>query len=234
MSKKCFIFGAGDFGFTLARMLPFHVDGFLVDEAYYKDSLYQGIPVFPLNETLQREIMTYDHAVYFAIGYNNMQAREQAFVRLVNSGIHPSTFISKQAFIDSTAELGFGNIIFPGVVLEAGVVLGNNNIIWSNVTVCHDTQLEDHNFIASGSTIGGFASIHNRCFLGFGSVVDSYVEVLNDTLLGANSFLTHCASSGSLYVGNPAAQKKAARSSSSSISSGFNQSLPSLPTEVPP
>ena len=62
--------------------------------------------------------------------------------------IHPTATISKRA------QLGDGNEIGPGCVLEDGVVLGSRNRLWMNVYLGPGTTLGDDNQIHMGAVIG--------------------------------------------------------------------------------
>ena len=62
--------------------------------------------------------------------------------------IHPSATVGKNV------QLGGGNDIGPGCVIEDGVVLGSRNKLWMNVYVGPGTTIGDGNQIHMGAVIG--------------------------------------------------------------------------------
>ena len=125
------------------------------------------------------------------IGYKNMEARKHAFCTLsANYFLDPVNIIHPRSFISPEADIGVGNIFFPGVVIEDGVKIGDNNIFWSNSCICHDSTLGSHNFFAASVTVGGFCSVEECCFLGFGSIINEDLKIAKRTFVASGTVLT--------------------------------------------
>ena len=140
---------------------------YLVDSGYSNQNQSYRSNIIP-------DVSHFSSAHYISsIGYKDMMARKVAFETIkAMENILPINYLHPQSYIAETANIGIGNIIFPGVVIEDGVKIGNNNVIWSNCTLCHDSVIGDHCFIASSSVIGGYTRVENSCFIGFGTIIN--------------------------------------------------------------
>ncbi|MCH9631817.1 MAG: putative acetyltransferase EpsM [Chlamydiae bacterium] len=205
MARKLVIFGVGD----MARLSNQYflnsshkTVAFSTDKEFYIRS-FEGLPVI-LADELTVTKWANPMELFIAVGYKNMRARVSLFERFKQKKVSFATYISPDACLHESVEVGDNCFIMPGVVIEAGVKIGDNNIIWSNATICHNTQIGSHNFIAANTTIGGYVNIEDNCFFGFSSVVLQNLNVQSEVLVGANSVLTTSAFSHQKYLGQPA------------------------------
>ena len=76
--------------------------------------------------------------------------------------------IHDQATVASTAEIGHGNLIAAGAIVNARAKVGNHNILHSKVLVDYDAEIGDYVQIGAGSTIGAGVSIEDNVFIGTG------------------------------------------------------------------
>jgi sugar O-acyltransferase (sialic acid O-acetyltransferase NeuD family) len=207
MVKQLLIFGTTG----LARLACWHaqregmnVIGFAVDApGASPDARLPPLPVHAWDDAAAR----FDPratAVFVAIGYRSMQARERVWRRVVDAGFSCASILSSAAWIADDAVLGDNNFVMPGAIVEPGCQLGSNNVLWSRVTLCHDSRIGSHNFIAAGTTIGGRVTLGERNFLGFSTTVLQDLRIGDDVLVGAASLVTHDLESLNEYRGTPA------------------------------
>lgn len=158
--------------------------------------------IYELPECGEEQMLDY----VSSIGYNNMLSRKEAYRSMARlKTITPINVIHQNAYISPHADIGVGNIFFPGVIVEPGVTIGDNNIIWSNTVICHDSTIGSHSFIAASSVIGGFSRLGDSVFLGFGSIVNDNLNVCSHSFLASGSVLTKSISvEGSRLCGVPA------------------------------
>jgi len=99
--------------------------------------------------------------------------------------IHPSAIIGKNA------QLGEGNDIGPGCVLEDGVVLGSRNKLWMNVYVGPGTTVGDENQLHMGAVIGhlpqdlAFSGATTFTHIGHRNIIREYVTIHRGTKEGS-------------------------------------------------
>lgn len=136
-----------------------------------------------------------------SIGYNNMLSRKNAYMSMTSLEIIvPINVVHQNAYVSPDADIGLGNVFFPGVIVEPGVTIGDNNIIWSNAVVCHDSKIGSHNFIAASSVIGGFSCLGDSVFLGFGSIINEHLNVCSHSFLASGTVLTKSISAEGLRL----------------------------------
>lgn len=204
--KKLAIYGASSF----AKQMRFYFDSdsdyqvthFVVDADYYQYANFDGLPVIKFEE-LTDSLSPTTHAMFVAIGYQNMTARLPMFSRASESGFELVNFVSTKAIVAYDAVYGVNNVFMPGVIVEPFSLIANNNIFWSGSTLCHDARVGSHNFFAAGSIVGGNCSVADACFLGFNSVIREKLKLGDNTTVGACSYLNREVPGGNAYVGMP-------------------------------
>jgi len=112
-----------------------------------------------------------------------------------HSGIHPG------AFVDDTATIGPGTIVYPGVHIAARSCIGRDCILYPNVVIYDDCVIGDRVIIHAGSCIGhdgfGFATskgVHHKIPQVGNVIIEDDVEI------GANSTIQRAAM-GSTVIG---------------------------------
>lgn len=162
--------------------------------SYINPEYSNNLPVdysLPVITSFPIELIDSQSDYISTIGYKNMKSRKSAFCNLAhNHFLSPINIIHSHSFVASNVQMGVGNIIFPGVVVEDGVSIGDNNIFWSNSCICHDTVIGSHNFFAASVTVGGFGLVGESCFLGFGSIMNEELEIVNRTFIASGTVLT--------------------------------------------
>lgn len=199
MCRKSFIFGAS----TLARVLFSYLreegaapEAFVLDDAYCNGGQFCGVPVVPYSQ-LSELLPPKEYAAYVAVGYTSMNSvREDVCKRLLSSGydlpnyIHPSV-------INYSAEMGAGNLLFPGIILDIATRLGNGNIFYPGVMIAHDVKIGDYNFFAPRAALAGEIIVGSRNFFGLNCSVKNGVKISDCCLLGASSYTNRDLEAGS-------------------------------------
>ncbi|MDP3723851.1 MAG: acyl-ACP--UDP-N-acetylglucosamine O-acyltransferase [Candidatus Omnitrophota bacterium] len=109
--------------------------------------------------------------------------------------IHPSAIIAKNV------QMGEGNEIGPGCVIEGPAVIGSHNRLWMHVYVGPGTTIGDHNQIHMGAVIGhlpqdvAFSGAPSATTIGHRNVIREYVTIHRGTkadsatVIGDDNFL---------------------------------------------
>jgi UDP-perosamine 4-acetyltransferase len=111
---------------------------------------------------------------------------------------------SSTTYINPTAKIGQGTIIFPFAVIGADVSIGDHVIISSHVTLGHDTVLENYVQVAPGVQVAGSVYVEREAMLGIGSTVCPKVRIGKKAILGAGAVAVNDILSGCLALGIPA------------------------------
>jgi UDP-3-O-[3-hydroxymyristoyl] glucosamine N-acyltransferase len=114
---------------------------------------------------------------------------------------HPHAGIHPRAAVDSSAVVGEGSVLYPGVYVGPRAVIGRDCILYPNVVIYDDSVLGDRVIIHAGASIGhdgfGFATsggIHHKIPQVGNVVVEDDVEI------GANAAIQRAAM-GSTVIG---------------------------------
>ena len=204
--KRIAIIGSSELGRQIAhhaRCNGYVVSGFFDD--FQKDETVDGIPVFG---TCDSVCSSYNQSLFdeliCAIGYNHFDFRQYIYERFMQEKIPFATLVDKSCHIDSTAQIGNGSVLYPGVFIDKGVKIGDNVLVNLCSTISHDSSIGSHTFIAPRVAIAGFTQIGKRCMLGINSTVIDNVCVADDVRLGGGGLIINNLDKSGLYVGVPA------------------------------
>ncbi|WP_152657623.1 acetyltransferase [Oceanobacillus sp. CFH 90083] len=112
--------------------------------------------------------------------------------------IHPKATISKYF------NLGVGNVVCGGVVINPDSSLGNHCHINIGTTFGHDVRLEDYVTIMPGCHISGNVYLKNKAIVGTGATIIQGITVETGAELGAGAVIVKNTEEKVLYVGVPA------------------------------
>lgn len=128
-------------------------------------------------------------------------AFSKAVVALHGHREHPHAGIHPRAFVEPTATVGEGTVIYPGVYVGARARIGKDCILYPNVVIYDDCLLADRVIIHAGATIGhdgyGYAThrgVHHKIPQVGNTVIEEDVEI------GANVSIQRAAM-GSTIIG---------------------------------
>lgn len=113
------------------------------------------------------------------------------------NAIHPSVIISR--FV----EIGRGNLIMAGAIINAGAILGDFVNVYTNANIEHDCIIHDFASISAGVVLGGKVEIGNFSAISLNSTIFDRVTIGENTVVGAASVVTKNLPSNVLFYGNP-------------------------------
>lgn len=136
------------------------------------------------------------------IGYKHLEIRKKFFEDF-ESLIPFGNIIHSSSWVDETAEVKSGCIIYPNCCIDANSVIDQNTIINIGSTVAHDTKVGKHCFLSPRVALAGFITIHEQCILGINSTVIDNISMVSKTQLGGGTVVIKNIEKQGLYVGNP-------------------------------
>lgn len=145
--------------------------------------------------------------LFIAVGYSRMDYRADVFNRFKNI-IPFANIIHKSCIIDSTVELGQGNLLLPGVLLDKGVKIKNNVLLNVGVTIAHDSTIDNHCFLAPSVTIAGFSHVGPKCYIGTNATIIDNIKICSSVILGAGAVTVKDINEKGIYVGVPSEKLK--------------------------
>jgi acetyltransferase EpsM len=128
--------------------------------------------------------------------YSNLRQKGYKFPNVV----HPAAVISKFAHI------GFGNIIFPGVVIDPAATVGNFVVLNKNSSVGHNAILEDFITITPNCTLT--CPVDSGVFIGMGARLLPGSRVGENSIIGAGAVVNKPIPANVIAIGVPAKIKE--------------------------
>jgi len=114
------------------------------------------------------------------------------------------TAIHPQAYVDPSAQIAEGSVVFAGAVIQPDVIIGSHVIVNTGATVDHDCVLGDYVHLAPGTCLAGGVHIGRGSFLGTGAVVIPYRRVGDWATIGAGAVVVKDIAHHVTAVGVPA------------------------------
>lgn len=202
---RLLIIGGGELGLQVAHWAKTtgnHVVAGFVDDNMPVGTLAGGHPVMGTIADVQRLFGEgrFDEA-FIGIGYMHFELRCQIYKSLKGQSIPLATIIAPQVYIDSTARIGKGVIIYPGSVIDRETVIEDNVIINLHCVVAHNTVVGRHCFLGPSVTVAGFTLIGESCFLGCSCTIADNLKIADNVVVGAASLIRHDIAEQGVYIG---------------------------------
>lgn len=196
--SRLLIFGSGGHAkvvISTARAASMEVIA-AVDEAEEKwGGECLGVPICGPADRLVEEGIPW----VIAIGDNAVRKRMAASIdgefAIV---VHP------EAWIDPTATLGPGTVVFAGAVVQPNVRIGSHCILNTRSSIDHDGICEDFAQIAPGATLGGNVTMQEGSMVGIGASVHQGATIGADSVVGGGAFFKGELPHGRMALGVPA------------------------------
>lgn len=187
--KKLAILGSGELGRQVAHFAE--IDGRYKIIGFFDDTKSIGTIVdkYPVIGKMNDIIYQYTKGildcVFIGIGYDHFNFKEELYNIVINNTIPLATIISPNAYIDPTAKIGNGVILYPGCLIDKDAIIEDNVVINIHTTVAHNSIVGKHSFIAGGATLAGYSSVGKKCFVGVNSVINDHISISDDITIGS-------------------------------------------------
>lgn len=182
-------------GVTALRILDFvqtyrlfNVVGFAVNEAYMKEPIFAGLPVYSLERL--SECQRRDCRFFVAVEWNHLNAhRRSLYEDACARGLSLVNLVSPMAAVSAATLCGDNCWIGDFVVLETGVQLGRNTFVESGAVVAHDCIIEPHSFIGIRAAVSGKCHIGEQSFIGVNATIFPGTHIGRKCIIGAGAVI---------------------------------------------
>jgi sugar O-acyltransferase (sialic acid O-acetyltransferase NeuD family) len=139
----------------------------------------------------------------FLLAIGNVEHRRRIVEELKSHGGEFLTFIHPTAYVDSSATLGEGCIIYPFVTIMNQARLADYVTMNIYSSAGHDTQIGSHCNLSPYATMNGFSVLEDEVVLGTHSTVLASHRVGHGSKVSANSAVTSDVRPNTLVYGVP-------------------------------
>jgi len=175
--------------------------GFLDNDVSKKNTKFCGLPVFGGFDTADQFVRN-DEIYFVNLITRDCITRFETSRELFNRGGKFTNFIHPDISLEFV-NLGVGNYIQEGVILQAGVTIGNNSSIHMGSLIGHESTIGNSSFIAHGCNVSGLVAIGDGVFMGTGTSILPRINIGNFCVIGAGSVIINDIPDYSTVVGNP-------------------------------
>lgn len=124
-------------------------------------------------------------AAVVGVGNTALGRRVELFEILRKADAVIPSLVHPRAMVSRSCTVGDGAVIFPGVVMGAGVTVGENAVLYSNAVAEHNCRIAAHAYLSPGVILCGAVTVESTAFLGAGAVVLPGVTVGAHVKVGA-------------------------------------------------
>jgi len=181
------IYGAGKGAVTLKECLEFskgyQVVCFVDDDPQHPVELCD-LPVYhgsQLKEIVDRGVGN------LACGIAGGKIRLRILRQCENMGIRMISVIHPQAYVAPTVQIGKGNYIKVGAIVETNTVIGNCCIIDNGAVIAHDNTIADGCHIAPGAAMGSTIHVGKLSIIGIGASIATSVRIGRGAIISVGS-----------------------------------------------
>jgi len=203
-TSKIVIFGGGEIA-ELAKYYfdidsSFQVVAFAVDDEFYLEKEFKGIPVIPWSKVLS-EYPPSQFGMHVALSYRRLnRVREAKYRQCKAAGYSLVSYISSKATVFPDLVHGENCFILENQNIQPGVMLGENVMLWSGNHIGHGATINSHAYLASHVVISGHVNVGQRSFIGVNATVRDFVSIGEDSFVGMSSVVTKDLSPGSVVL----------------------------------
>ncbi len=206
MKKKLGIIGAGHLGQQIAHfaITDEHYDGVVFFDDFTSEKRIKGHRILGTTNIIENSYSKGDfNELVIGIGYKHLNKREELY-NLYSNKIPFGKIVHSSCWVDPTAKILPGTIIYPKGCIDAHTVIDENTIINVSSSIAHDSYIGKHCFLSPNVAIAGFVKVGNKSIVGINSTIIDNIELLEEIQLGGGTVVIKSLTKKGLYVGNPA------------------------------
>lgn len=199
----------------------FVVRGFIDNDPEKKGSTFIGLPVLGGMEVVDDLLVDDPDARFVNLITGSTTARYWVSNALAVRGCEFTNLIHPSVLLDDV-EVGLGNYIQDGVIVQAGARIGNNSSIHIGALISHESTVGNSVFVAHAVSVSGEVTIGDGTFVGTNATIVPRVDVGRWATIGAGAVVVKSVDDHVTVVGNPA---RVIRTTPRSLSSGDPMAL---------
>lgn len=205
MQKDLIIFGTGKIAeacvYFFERDTDYNIVAYVIDDLYYKDTIFLGKPVVKLTEAIDKYPAS-DYVAFVAVGYQGINSlRTEKYTYFKSHGYKLASYISP--LVKGNFTIGENTIVMDNAMIQPNVKFGNNVFVWGGCMVGHHATIKDNCWLTGGCLIGGSVELGQSTFIGMGAVLGQEVKVGEKCMIGAGTLTIKDIGNKSVIIAQP-------------------------------
>jgi len=206
--RKVVIFGSSGHAKVVLDILEsnnnYELIGF-IDKFITKDTSVLNYKVIGDELLLPKLMQKYNfNKGVVGIGNNFVRSKVVNLVKNIAPDFQFINCIHNSANISKHCKFGVGNVIMPGVSINASSIISDHCILNTNSSLDHDCKMDKFSCLAPNSAVGGNCIIGEFSYVGIGASIFQGVSIDQNCIIGGGSILNKNAKADSTYYGIPA------------------------------
>ena len=206
--RKIVIFGGSGHAKAIVDIIEsnnnFELIGF-IDKLIPQESIILNYRVIGDESLLSKLMYKYNfNKGVVGIGDNFVRSKVVDVVKKIAPDFQFINCIHHSAALSNHCKFGVGNVVMPGVSINASTIISDHCILNTNSSLDHDCHMKSFSSLAPNSAVGGNCSIGQFSYVGIGASVFNGVSIEDNCIVGGGSVLKTDAISDSTYYGIPA------------------------------
>lgn len=140
---------------------------------------------------------------YIGLGYKHLSKKREIIEKLKLLNRHIPAFVHDRSFVDKSACLGDGVIVYPMCNIDMDVEIGAGTIINNSVVISHNSSIGEACYLSPGVVVSGNVQVGHETFVGSGSLISNSVKIGNNVTIGIGTVVTKDVCDNSVVIGNP-------------------------------
>lgn len=133
-------------------------------------------------------------------------AEKEKYVELLlkRRKVMPVNAIHNNVKLSTTVQIGHGNLLGSGCIVNTLCSIGSFNIIQAGAIVEYGTQIADNIFIGAGAILGPGVKVARGAYIGAGSVITGGVKIGENAKVVSGSLVVKNVDADDTVFGHPA------------------------------
>jgi sugar O-acyltransferase (sialic acid O-acetyltransferase NeuD family) len=175
--------------------------GYSENAFVYFDNNYKGTGANRFSDCLDERFKDYKFIV--SLGYKYLSLKDAILKDLILKERELFSFIHSSSFINPTANIGKGVVVYPMCNIDQYAEIGDGVLLNNSVTVSHNCTLGSAGYYSPGVVLSGNVNVGSATFLGTGTNVSNSIHIGSNCIIGVGTVVTINIPDSTSAIGNP-------------------------------
>lgn len=142
------------------------------------------------------------------IGIGDNKGRHKIYSKLMELRLSYINIVHPSSVIGNDVDMGVGNFIAAGAIINSGTVIGNHCIVNTGAQLDHDNKIDDFVSIAPKVALAGNVTVGYGTYIGMGANVKEKIVIGRQSVIGAGSMVLNDVARFKVAYGSPCVEQR--------------------------